>query len=418
MLNRVNLIFKRIYLQKDVLRRESVAMFLEGEGLALEDDCEIAVCAYWQGEIVGCGSLAGNVLKCIAVSPVLQGEGLSLKLLTELLTLAYELNRSELFLFTKPQNRLLFSGAGFWPIAQAGQLAVLMENSSERLARFCRQLALYRQPGKTIGAIVMNANPFTLGHRYLVEQAAAACDWLHLFVVKEDASFFSYTDRWALIEQGIAGIDNVTLHSGSAYMISRATFPGYFLKEKGVVDDCHCQIDLQLFREHLAPALGITHRFVGSEPFCPLTCAYNQRMHDILHDPKRSGPVIEVVELARVEKNGAAISASRVRKLYSERNWPAISALVPAGTLASSDVMIRIGPSSEPGIRLELESLVKQQFGAAIEQVVRETLAKLGVERALVSVDDKGALECILRARVQAAALRAAEQTEIQWSAL
>lgn len=69
-------------------------------------------------------------------------------------------------------------------------------------------------------------------------------------------------------------------------------------------------------------------------------------------------------------------------------------------------------------IRLELESLVKQQFGAAIEQVVRETLAKLGVERALVSVDDKGALECILRARVQAAALRAAEQTEIQWSAL
>ncbi len=209
-----------------------------------------------------------------------------------------------------------------------------MENSSERLARFCRQLALYRQPGKTIGAIVMNANPFTLGHRYLVEQAAAACDWLHLFVVKEDASFFSYTDRWALIEQGIAGIDNVTLHSGSAYMISRATFPGYFLKEKGVVDDCHCQIDLQLFREHLAPALGITHRFVGSEPFCPLTCAYNQRMHDILHDPKRSGPVIEVVELARVEKNGVAISASRVRKLYSERNWPAISALVPAGTTA------------------------------------------------------------------------------------
>lgn len=75
-------------------------------------------------------------------------EGLSLKLLTELLTLAYELNRSELFLFTKPQNRLLFSGAGFWPIAQAGELAVLMENSSERLARFCRQLALYRQPGK------------------------------------------------------------------------------------------------------------------------------------------------------------------------------------------------------------------------------------------------------------------------------
>ena len=89
-----------------------------------------------------------------------------------------------------------------------------------------------------------------------------------------------------------------------------------------------------------------------------------------------------------------------------------------AGTLESSDVMVRIGPSSESGIRLELESLVKQQFGAAIERVVRETLTQLGVTRANVVVDDKGALECVLKARVQAAALRAAEQTDIQWSAL
>ncbi|TGC81540.1 [citrate (pro-3S)-lyase] ligase, partial [Salmonella enterica subsp. enterica serovar Wilhelmsburg] len=134
MQNRVNLIFKRIYLQKDVLRRESVAMFLEGVGLARHDESERAACASCQRERVGCGSRAGNVLKCIAVSPVLQGEGLSLKLLTELLTLAYELNRSELFLFTKPQNRLLFSGAWFWPFAQAGELAVIMVRCSARFA--------------------------------------------------------------------------------------------------------------------------------------------------------------------------------------------------------------------------------------------------------------------------------------------
>lgn len=108
-----------------------------------------------------------------------------------------------------------------------------MENSRERLTRYCRQLAMYRQPGRKIGAIVMNANPFTLGHRWLVEQAASQCDWLHLFVVKEDASCFSYHDRFKLIEQGITGIDKVTLHPGSAYLISRATFPGYFLKEQG-----------------------------------------------------------------------------------------------------------------------------------------------------------------------------------------
>lgn len=330
----MNLTFKRIYPQKDEARRQAVASFLKQAGLSLEADCEVVICAEGQNDIVGCGAIAGNVLKCIAVSPLIRGEGLSLKLLTELLTLAYELNRSELFLFTRPENSVLFSGAGFWPIAQAGTQAVLMENSSERLTRFCRQLALYRQPGKTIGAIVMNANPFTLGHRYLIEQAAARCDWLHLFVVKEDASQFRYTDRWALIEQGVVGIENLTLHPGSAYLISRATFPGYFLKEKGAVDDCHSQIDLQLFREHLAPTLGITHRFVGNEPFCPLTRAYNQRMHDILGSPHGRAPAIEVVELARMEKGGAPVSASRVRKLYAERDWRAVSALVPAGTLA------------------------------------------------------------------------------------
>lgn len=292
----------------------------------------MAIIAEYQQRLVGCGAIAGNVLKCIAIDPSLQGEGLSLKLLTELLTLAYELGRSELFLFTKPSNVALFSGAGFWPIAQAGDRAVLLENSRERLVRYCRQLAMYRQPGRKIGAIVMNANPFTLGHRWLVEQAARQCDWLHLFVVKEDASCFSYHDRFTLIEKGIAGIDKVTLHPGSAYLISRATFPGYFLKDQGAVDDSHSQIDLKLFRERLAPALQITHRFVGTEPLCSLTRSYNQRMKVLLEAPGDTPPV-KVVELARIEQNGAPISASRVRELYRQRNWQAVAALVPPGTL-------------------------------------------------------------------------------------
>ena len=329
----MNLIIKRVTVQKDPRRREAVDLFLHQHQLSLEADCERVIVAEDQRRIVGCGAIAGCVLKCIAVDPSLQGEGLSLKLLTELMTLAYELGRSELFLFTKPDNAALFSSAGFWPIARAGDQAVLMENSRERLARYCRQLTMYRQPGEKIGAIVMNANPFTLGHRWLVEQAARQCDWLHLFVVKEDASFFSYQDRVALIEQGIAGIANVTLHPGSAYLISRATFPGYFLKDKGVVDDCHCQIDLQLFRKHLSPALQITHRFVGSEPLCSLTRNYNLRMKELLEAPGET-PAIQVVELERVEKDGAPISASRVRKLYKERQWSAIAPLVPPGTLS------------------------------------------------------------------------------------
>ena len=276
----MTLILKRVQLLKDKPRREAIDRFLRQHQLSLEADCEMAIIAEYQQRLVGCGAIAGNVLKCIAIDPSLQGEGLSLKLLTELLTLAYELGRSELFLFTKPCNAALFSGAGFWPIAQAGDRAVLMENSRERLTRYCRQLAMYRQPGRKI-----------------------------------------------------TGIDKVTLHPGSAYLISRATFPGYFLKEQGVVDDCHSQIDLQLFRERLAPALQITHRFVGTEPLCPLTRNYNQRMKSLLEAPG-DAPPIEVVELARIEKNGGPVSASRVRELYRQRNWQAVAALVPPGTLS------------------------------------------------------------------------------------
>lgn len=144
----MNLIINRVTVQKDPRRREAVDLFLHQHQLSLEADCERVIVAEDQRRIVGCGAIAGCVLKCIAVDPSLQGEGLSLKLLTELMTLAYELGRSELFLFTKPDNAALFSSAGFWPIARAGDQAVLMENSRERLARYCRQLTMYRQPGE------------------------------------------------------------------------------------------------------------------------------------------------------------------------------------------------------------------------------------------------------------------------------
>ncbi|PLR52540.1 [citrate (pro-3S)-lyase] ligase [Chimaeribacter arupi] len=307
---------------------------LHQAGLRLEKDVEVMVAAYQQGRVVACGGLAGRVLKCIAIDPARRGEGLSLTLMTELITLAFERGRPELFLFTKPENHTLFAAAGFFPLAEVPGYLVLMENSPDRLRRHCGQLRRQRQPGQRIGAIVMNANPFTLGHRWLVEQAAARCDWLHLLVVQEDASQFRYADRYPLIAQGTHGIRNLTLHPGSAYVISRATFPGYFLKDQGVVDICHSQIDLQLFRRYLAPALGITHRFVGTEPFCPLTAAYNRRMQTLLTAPDGLWPTVEVVELPRLEINGAPVSASRVRALLAAGDWNAVAALVPPATLA------------------------------------------------------------------------------------
>lgn len=76
-----------------------------------------------------------------------------------------------------------------------------------------------------------------------------------------------------------------------------------------------------------------------------------------------------------------------------------------AGTLESSDAYVEIEPWDR-GIEIQLESVVKAQFGDAIERAARDTLAQCGVERAKLTISDRGALECVLRARVETAVLR------------
>jgi [citrate (pro-3S)-lyase] ligase len=96
---------------------------------------------------------------------------------------------------------------------------------------------------------------------------------------------------------------------------------------------------LNIFRNHLAPELGITHRFVGQEPLCVVTNEYNQQMKKILSRPSTS-PSIEVVELERIEYKGEPISASRVRKLMQEKNVEEIRHLVPPTTYALIETML------------------------------------------------------------------------------
>ncbi len=208
-----------------------------------------------------------------------------------------------------------------------------MENSPVAIGRYCDSLRAQRRPGRKVGGIVLNANPFTLGHRYLVEQAARACDWLHVFVVKEDAWSFSYADRFALVAAGVKGLDNLTLYPGSDYVISRATFPGYFLKEKMIIEHSWAAIDLLLFREYIGPALGITHRYVGTEPFDPVTHNYNAEMKRWLEHAASAAPAITVVEMPRLAIHGTSISASEVRRFVAQRDFSAIRELVPVTTL-------------------------------------------------------------------------------------
>ena len=306
---------------------------------------EVLVTGFFGGTEVAMGVLAYLSVLHATGDPLLAGLAFAIGFLALLL------GRSELFLFTKPDNAALFSSAGFWPIARAGDQAVLMENSRERLSRYCRQLTMYRQPGEKIGAIVMNANPFTLGHRYLVQQACQECDWVHLFVVQENASEFPYEDRLALLEAGVADLKNLSIHPGSDYMISRATFPSYFLKSQKIINHCHMALDLQLFRKEIAPALGINRRYVGTEPMCAVTAQYNKEMAYWLTTRAVDAPEIELHEIERQQLAAQPISACRVRDLLAKKGPEAVKALVPESTYRYLWQHFSLSKTSSPKIQ-------------------------------------------------------------------
>jgi len=320
------------------VRRQKVDAFLKSVDLEMSEDVEIFVIAKEDDRIVACGGLSGKVLKNIALDESIRGEGLALSLMSELLKVAFREGRHDLFLFTKPEYEEVFESCGFKYIEQSNHQVILMENSYN-IDLYKKRLRKYKHTGAVVGSIVMNCNPFTLGHRYLVEQACEMSHWVHLFVVKEDASFFTFKDRFKLITEGLEDLENLTIHEGSDYIISKATFPTYFIKDKRQIDSLYTELDLNIFRNHLAPQLGITHRFVGEEPLCVVTYEYNQQMKKLLARPSEFPP-IEVVVLGRIEYGGEPISASRVRRLMHEKRLEDILPLVPPSTYALIEKMM------------------------------------------------------------------------------
>ena len=236
------------------------------------------------------------------------------------------------------------------------------------------------------GCIVMNCNPFTLGHRYLIEQAAKQVERLYVMVVKEDCSLFAYTERKAMVEQGVADIENVSVIDGSDYAISRATFPTYFLKRLDNAADTQMLLDLDLFRRHIAPALGATVRFVGTEPTDQLTRRYNQLMHEALKD---------VREINRLEKDGNAVSASRVRKAMEEGDMNTIRQLVPLTTLpyiiahlATQALQAELDTTPKPGLVDKDNNGAHRDMDYALMQLSINTLHPYFVRLAFLGFAD------------------------------
>ena len=299
---------------------------VEASGLVVREESMRTLLVYDGDEIVATGSREGYVLKYIAVADSHRGEDLTATVLTELRRDAFEDGYTHLFLYTKPQNKYTFESLFFYPVVST-ESALIMENKRDGLRELVDNLPKAKR-GKVIGAAVMNCNPFTLGHRALIERAASECDHVYVFVLSEDKSEFSFADRMNMVKLGTEDILNVTVLSTGPYLISSATFPTYFIKDRDKARLAACEADIKIFGEHFAKALSITRRYVGTEPNSALTAAYNAALKVEL--PKYG---VEVVEMERACAADAPISASTVRKLISDGKWEMLSALVPKTTL-------------------------------------------------------------------------------------
>lgn len=355
-------------------QRRRIEDFLQANGLRYDDvDYYAALVDESSDEIVAGGGLKGGVIKCVAVADGHKGEAVANQIVSHLIAKANAAGHQCVKLFTKPQNRPLFESLSFRFLAEAPE-AILMETGVGGIAKYSEELRAkseecncYLLAGRnsvevdstklsvdtvkwSVGVIVMNCNPFTLGHRYLIERSSELVERLYVVVVREDCSMFSYSERKAMVSQGVKDLGNVVVVDGSDYAVSATTFPTYFLKRISDATDTQILLDLDIYLRHIAPALGANVRFVGSEPTDPLTRRYNELMRQQLGDD-------HICEIPRMEKYGSVVSASRVRRAIEANSlWQAIE-LVPSSTipyiiahLATRALQAELDTTPKPGL--------------------------------------------------------------------
>lgn len=293
-------------------------------GLTVTNDVDYTMGLFYDETLVATGSIKGDMLQMLAVSPKYHGYDFTSIVVLHLIKYAGNNDITTLHLFTKPDNMEVFMPMGFKAVSVVRPYIALMEWGKPGIEEFCCKLREIAFPGAA--ALVMNCNPFTLGHRWIIECAASENPHVFVLVVEEDASMFPFVHRIKLIREGTAELSNVTVIPGGRYVVSSLTFPSYFTVEETLAE-VQSSIDAEIFANHIAPALGVTKRYVGSEPFSAVTNIYNEVLIKRLN---LTG--IQVVKLERFEIEGIPVSASRVRCLLSQGCMNEIKKLVPPTT--------------------------------------------------------------------------------------
>ena len=375
---------------------KQIVTLLEAEGIHKDKNLDYT-CAMFDDDmqVIATGSCFLNTLRCLAVSSTHQGEGLMNQILTHLISVQFSRGNTHLFLYTKCSSAPFFADLGFYEIANIKNQIVFMENkrngfssylkkleqdstaqittleetaqsknndnlsaeekkteSADILLKVDKQKTITESSSanlqKTIGsiktaALVINANPFTLGHQYLIEKASRENDTLHLFIVEEDASLIPFSIRKKLVIEGTSHLPNIIYHDSGPYIISNATFPGYFQKDEQAVMESHAELDLAVFIK-IAEKLHITRRYIGEEPFSETTGIYNKIMAEKLPEngidciivPRKQYTCMENEkknDTKNISSHSFPISASTVRQAIKKGNFTLLKQLVPETTL-------------------------------------------------------------------------------------
>ena len=313
---------------RDSRAMKQVEALLERTGLILDSHLDYICGVFDEDErLVATGSAFGQTLRCFAVDPAHQGEGLLNLVITHLVEMQMARGNLHLFVYTKPESAKFFRDLGFYPIAEVPGVMIFLENQRTGFSAYLERLAEQKRSGRA-AAIVMNANPFTRGHRYLIERAAGEYDTVHLFLLSEDAGPIPAQVRHRLVREGTADLPNVICHETEEYLISSATFPGYFLKSEERVLRAQARLDTALF-VRIAETLEITARYVGTEPHSVVTGIYNEVLSEALPAHGIQCRIIPRKELP----DGRVISASTVRRAIHDGCLEDVADMLPETTL-------------------------------------------------------------------------------------
>lgn len=316
----------KLYFVSNPKLKQAWIDLLQQEGIKSESTIEETFGLFDDDQLIATASIYQNVIKCVAVDKQYQGGSIFNQIITHCLNHIFEKGIHKVYVYTKPAAATSFSYLGFKSIETVDDKLVFMEKAVNGFGQFIQKLELFKEPNKKTAAIVMNANPFSKGHQFLVTKASLENEVVHLFVLSEDLSVFDAQTRFELVKAGSAHLNNVRVHQTESYMVSAATFPSYFLKEEDDVTTIQARLDARIFVNHIVPALNISCRYVGSEPLSHATNLYNQALK------MEFVGKCDLIIVDRLETDNHIISATLIRKLLKENKLDEVKQYVPETT--------------------------------------------------------------------------------------